>query len=284
MDNLLHILSEPDNIPVAAMIPLFIAALAWAVAKARRSRPQPRPGRPEKVHTWPYLVRVEFLAAAFVLVALIAWSLLVDAPLEQPADPMLTPNPAKAPWYFLGLQELLVYFDPWIAGVVIPGLIVLGLALIPYLDVNEKGAGWFNLAQRPFAVAVFLFGFFVLGLGLMVVGVFLRGPGWNFFWPWQYWDHTKVVAITNVNLPEALGVKGDPWRSVLGGFFVTGWFSLAPISYIFLRKRPAVRKLGPARYLIVSIILLAMLAVPLKVLLRLFFNIKYIWVTPWFNI
>ena len=70
----------------------------------------------DKVHTWPHLVRAEFLCTLFIIVLLIVWSLLVDAPLEEPANPTRTPNPSKAPWYFLGLQEMLVFFDPWHAG------------------------------------------------------------------------------------------------------------------------------------------------------------------------
>ena len=82
----------------------------------------------DKIHTWPHLVRVEFLVTIFVLVVLVIWALLLDAPLEEPANPTRTPNPSKAPWYFLGLQEMLVYFDPWHAGVVLPTLIKIGRA------------------------------------------------------------------------------------------------------------------------------------------------------------
>ena len=74
----------------------------------------------DKIHTWPHLVRNEFLIACAMMILLIVWSLLVDAPLEEPANPTRTPNPSKAPWYFLGLQEMLVFFDPWHAGVVLP--------------------------------------------------------------------------------------------------------------------------------------------------------------------
>ena len=282
MLNFLHILSKPDNIPIAAMIPLFALALLWAVKQAGRpSRPEAE--AQEKIHTWPYLARLEFLAAALTLIVLAVWSIMIDAPLEQAANTMVTPNPAKAPWYFLGLQELLVYYDPWIAGVIIPTFIIIGLALIPYLDVNEKGAGQFNFRDRPFAVSVFIFGFLALGLGLIIFGVFFRGPGWNFFWPWQYWDHTKVVAITNINLPEALGVKSARARFILGGILVFGWYSLGIPFYLAFRKRPFLQKLGWWRYGLVAFFLLAMFAIPIKILLRHIFNIKYIWVTPWFN-
>src|SRR5258705_2199322 len=91
---------------------------------------------PDKVHTWPYLVRGEFIAGCVLLLVLLVWSITVDAPMEEPANPTKTPNPSKAPWYFLGLQEMLVYFDPWIAGVVLPSLIIVGLMVIPYVDIN----------------------------------------------------------------------------------------------------------------------------------------------------
>src|SRR6266487_3244903 len=115
----------------------------------------------DKVHTWPYLVRSEFLCTLFVLVLLLVWSLLVDAPLEEPANPGRTPNPSKAPWYFLGLQEMLVYFDPWMAGVVLPSLIILGLCAMPYIDINPKGAGYYTLKDRKLAISTFLYGFMV---------------------------------------------------------------------------------------------------------------------------
>src|SRR5256885_353055 len=86
---------------------------------------------PDKVHTWPYLVRAEFISGCVLLLVLLVWSITVDAPMEEPANPTKTPNPSKAPWYFLGLQEMLVYFDPWIAGVVLASLIIVWLVGVP---------------------------------------------------------------------------------------------------------------------------------------------------------
>ncbi|HEY9787526.1 MAG TPA: hypothetical protein V6D17_19215, partial [Candidatus Obscuribacterales bacterium] len=114
---------------------------------------------PEKVFAWPGLLRIESLVALAAMIVLCVWSITIDAPLEEPANPAITPNPAKAPWYFLGLQELLVYFDPWIAGVLIPGLCIVGLMAIPYLDVNPKGNGYYTFERRAFAISTFLFGF-----------------------------------------------------------------------------------------------------------------------------
>ena len=283
MDNFFHILLKPDNIPIAFMVPLFAAALLWAYLQSGKSRPESGNDLSKKVHTWPYLVRAEFIAAMVVILVLTIWSIKIDAPLESAANPMITPNPAKAPWYFLGLQELLVYFDPWIAGVIIPGLIVFGLAAIPYLDTNPKGNGSYNIKERPFAVTVFCLGFFILGIGLIVFGVFFRGPGWNFFWPWEYWDHNKVVALTNINLPEALGAKTTFSQFVLGGVFEFCWYLLpVPVWYLY-RNRKSFQELGWLRYAIVSFLIMGMMAIPLKMALRHLFNIKYVWVTPWFN-
>ena len=111
---------------------------------------------PEKVHVWPYLVRLEFLCALFVAIALTVWSIVIDAPLEEAANPTKTPNPSKAPWYFLGLQDILVYFDPWFAGVIAPVLIIVGLMLIPYLDINPKGNGYYTYHERKVAIWVYV--------------------------------------------------------------------------------------------------------------------------------
>src|SRR5206468_1392851 len=113
----------------------------------------------DKIHTWPHLVRNEFLIACAMMILLIVWSLLVDAPLEEPANPTRTPNPSKAPWYFLGLQEMLVFFDPWHAGVVLPTFIILGLMVIPYPDINPKGNGYYCWKDRKWEIMTFIVGF-----------------------------------------------------------------------------------------------------------------------------
>ena len=240
---------------------------------------------PAKVHTAPYLVRVELIAALIFMVLLTVWSITIDAPLEEHANPTRTPNPSKAPWYFLGLQEMLVYFDPWIAGVVLPVLIIVGLSVIPYIDVNPKGSGYLTYKERNFAIPTFLFGFVILWVVLIIFGVFLRGPGWNFFWPWEYWDPHKVVALTNVDLPYALGSRSKTWDFVIGGLFVVGWYALGVGYYLWARRRsPTVQKMGLTRFGITAFLFLTMIALPVKMALRLAFNIKYVWVTPWFNI
>ena len=155
-----------------------------AMAKTHHRKTWPfKPGWEKEVHVWPFLLRIEFLAAIIVTIILMVWSITLNAPLEEPANPNLTMNPAKAPWYFLGLQEMLVYFDPWIAGVVMPTLIIVGLMVIPYIDTNPLGNGYYTWKQRKFAICTFLFGFIVLWIAMIIIGTFIRGPGWKWFWP-----------------------------------------------------------------------------------------------------
>ena len=263
---------------------------ATAAKPAGRRAGAPEPAVADRVHVWPYLVRNEFICSIIVMVILTVWSITIDAPLEEPANPTQTPNPSKAPWYFLGLQEMLVYFDPWFAGVVLPSLIIVGLMVLPYIDINPKGNGYYTFKERPFAIATFLFGFIFLWVSLIITGVFFRGPGWNLFWPWETWDPHMVIALTNVDLPAWGPFKwmGNPKIGeveVIGLVLIVLYFSTAVIFYYWGRDRSeAIRQLGPVRYGIVALLFLTMMGLPLKVVLRLAFNIKYVWVTPWFNI
>ena len=254
--------------------------------------PPPAPLKEDKIFTWPFLVRVEFIAGIIAMIGFMVWSIVLDAPLEGPANYTKTPNPSKAPWYFLGLQEMLVYFDPWIAGVVLPSLIIVGLMVIPYVDINPKGQGYYTFRERPFAVSVFSFGFLVLWISLIVVGVFLRGPGWNFFAPWLAWDPHKVVALTNVNLNMfiaqhlGLNILRDPTVACFFGLAVIGgYYSIGALIWFLKSKTSAaLQELGPIRYGIVAFLFLTMLALPIKMMLRWTLNIKYICIIPWFGI
>ncbi|HEX9780728.1 MAG TPA: cytochrome b N-terminal domain-containing protein [bacterium] len=192
---------------------IFLAVHFWRVRKDSFSV-QTGP----KVDVWPNLVSRELLAALLVTVILFVWSMLLGAPLEGEANLNVTPNPSKAPWYFLGLQELLVYFDPWIAGVVLPTLIVVGLMAIPYVDTNPKGLGrWPDLrrarlgplpvlttTERPFAVSVFMLGT-IMWFVLIFIGEFCRGPNWEWYWPWEDWSHRRISKMTLKNLPNLWG-------------------------------------------------------------------------------
>lgn len=242
----------------------------------------------DKVHTWPHLVRAEFLCALFVIVLLIVWSLVVDAPLEEPANPTRTPNPSKAPWYFLGLQEMLVFFDPWHAGVVLPTFIIMGLMVIPYIDINPKGNGYYTFAERKFELITYFFGFHVLWVSLIIIGTFLRGPGWNWFWPWERWDPHKVEAMTNIDLPYLVGLRDPLWSTIFGLVVVAGYFVVGTAAmYAWVRRlkgQEFMLRWGMPRFMTTSFLFLNMLAVLLKMVMRHALNIKYILVTPWINV
>jgi len=138
-------------------------------------------GEPQdKVNTWPHLVAAEFVALLVVTAVLTIFSVFVDAPLLELANFNEQPNPSKAPWYFLGLQELLSYFDPQIAGVLLPGLGLAGLAAIPYVDRNPST----RPSDRKLAIMVFTF-FLMASALLTIFGSFFRGPGFNFTFPWN---------------------------------------------------------------------------------------------------
>jgi hypothetical protein len=215
------------------------------------------------------------------------WSIALNAPLEEPANPNLTMNPAKAPWYFLGLQEMLVYFDPWIAGVVMPTLIIIGLMIIPYIDTNPLGSGYYTWKQRKFAIGTFLFGFIVLWVAMIIIGTFIRGPGWQWFWPGQTWDHNRLIYEVNRDLPDLFGItsnwiKGIFGLVVVGGFYAVGGLILHGF---FRRNNPKdYKRMSLLQYSLMMFFVLTMFALPIKMMLRLLFHIKYVWITPWFNV
>lgn len=336
--------SAPDNIPIVAML-FLVPFFTWMgisqamkndrliteleadpkLAKTHHRKVEPwRPGWARELHVWPYLVRIEFLATVIVTVVLFIWSITLNAPLEEPANPNLTMNPSKAPWYFLGLQEMLVYFDPWIAGVVMPSIIMVGLMVFPYVDSNPLGNGYYTLKQRRFALWMFGAGF-LMWIVLIVIGTFIRGPGWIWFWPGQTWDHNAVVFDKNVDLHDMIAqstigkalhlgfLATNPGKFifgmlVVGGFYIVGalffhWLMTVdfkrlrfPKSFNYnglhealfpknefeqkLLSRTSLLQYLTFQFFAVSVLL----ALPVKLILRLALTIKYVWVTPWFNI
>jgi hypothetical protein len=134
----------------------------------------------DKVHTWPHLLVVEFAALLIVTAGLVIFSAAVRAPLLQLADFNKTPNPSKAPWYFLGLQELLTMFHPMVAGVTIPGMGLFLLMVAPFIDKNPSH----HPKDRKFAISLFTL-FVMLWAVLVIIGSFFRGPGFNFVFPWN---------------------------------------------------------------------------------------------------
>ncbi|HEY1282735.1 MAG TPA: menaquinol-cytochrome c reductase cytochrome b subunit [Acidimicrobiales bacterium] len=134
----------------------------------------------DKVHTWPHLLVGEFVASLVCTAFTLVFSIFVNAPLLQLANVNRTPNPSKAPWYFLGLQELLTMFHPMVAGVTIPGMGIFGLMLAPYIDRNPSN----KPEDRKFAISIFTV-FLMFWAVLVIIGSFFRGPGFNFTFPWR---------------------------------------------------------------------------------------------------
>jgi menaquinol-cytochrome c reductase cytochrome b/c subunit len=133
----------------------------------------------DRVNVWPHLLVEEFVAMLILSAGLIIFSTFLNAPLRQLANANLTPNPSKAPWYFLGLQELLRYFHPMVAGIVIPTFILVVLAAVPYVDRNPS----VRPGDRKIAITMFTM-LFCFGATLTIIGCFFRGPGYNWIWPW----------------------------------------------------------------------------------------------------
>ncbi|MCY2967673.1 MAG: hypothetical protein NT069_29270, partial [Planctomycetota bacterium] len=216
---------------------------------------------------------------------LVIWGVVLQAPLEDPASSVKTPNPSKAPWYFLGLQEMLVYYDPWMAGVVLPSVILVGLMALPYIDFNKNGNGYYTFNQRKFSIITFLFGFIPLWIGLIILGTFLRGPNWNFFGIYEYWDVHKLQPL------PAAGADASALVKTLA-ILKREWVGLAAVLAYLLLLPPLMAgtifqkffvKMGFVRYMVLANLILFMAALPIKMVLRWAFNLKYIVAIPeWF--
>jgi hypothetical protein len=298
------IVGKPDNVPIVGLV-FLLSFFTWlATYKAVQNDDRIRQGLPpleklddEKVLVWPDLVYTELICMVAITALLLIWGIALQAPLEEPASSVKTPNPSKAPWYFLGLQEMLVYYDPWYAGVVLPSIVLGGLMAIPFLDFNKMGNGYYTIEQRKFSYLMFQTGFLLLWVVLIVLGTFLRGPNWNIFGPFEYWDPHKVLALNNVDLsqwfwinvlggsmpkaPENSGAGVQIlyilWRESLGIILVLGYFIFLPPVMVLIPffKRMFV-KMGLFRYMVMSNLLLLMATLPLKMVLRWLFNLKYI--------
>jgi hypothetical protein len=319
-----EIASSPDNVPIVALlflVPFYIwyafrqafandrliAELAAdpAAAKTKYRKTQPwHPKWDREVHTWPYLMRMEFLVALIITILLMVWSLTLNAPLEEPSNPNVTMNPAKAPWYFLGLQEMLVYFDPWIAGVVMPTLIIVGLMVVPYIDANPLGNGYYTYKQRRYAIWTFLVGFIGLWVSMITIGTFIRGPGWMWFWPSMTWDAERIEYTVNRNLDQIFGINGSWFHAIFhvpvdqAAIWARAVFGIFPLIIFFLIgawlvhmicmstefSRRIYKRMSLIQLVTMYLLLILMLSLPVKMLARLVFNIKYVWVTPWFSV
>jgi hypothetical protein len=296
------IVTKEDNVPIVMLI-FTVGFFTWlAFRKATTNDDRLAKGEPpvekledEKVLVWPDLVYTELVAMIVCTFVLVIWAVLLKAPLEQPASSAKAPNPSKAPWYFLGLQEMLVYYDPWMAGVVLPTMIIIGLISLPYIDFNQKGNGYFTFIQRKFAVSTFLFGFVVLWCTLIVLGTFLRGPNWNFFGPFEAWDPHKVLPLNNVNLSDMFWLRfgtvfeeGQGWfvRELPGIVLVLAYLLLLPPLLAKTVLRSFFIKMGFIRFFLLVNLIQFMAALPIKMILRWTINLKYIVYIPeyFFNI
>lgn len=300
-----RIVGKPDNVPIVGMI-FLLGFFTWlgthrAVENDRRlarGEPTIEQRDSEKVLVWPDLVYIELICMVGLTAFLIFWSLVLQAPLEEPASLMNTPNPSKAPWYFLGLQEMLLYFDPWMAGVVLPALIIFGLSAVPYVDKNKLGNGYYTIRQRRFAYLVYQFGFLALWISLILIGTFLRGPNWNYFGLYETWDVHKTANLNNVSLSEYFWVWLWHTQRPLAP---AGAGALARFGYIVLREAPGIVlltlyfivlpavlakgtkffralhvQMGTARYALMMFLLLTMTLLPIKMLARWTGNLSYI--------
>lgn len=301
--NFAAIVMKPDNVPIVGMVYL-LGFFTWlATYRAVQNDDRIARGEPpleklddEKVLVWPDLVYTEMICMVALTALLIVWAIGLRAPLEEASSSVKTPNPSKAPWYFLGLQEMLVYFDPWMAGVVLPTLVIVGLMAIPFLDYNKAGNGYYTIAQRKFSYIIFQLGFLELWVILIILGTFLRGPNWNFYGPYEPWDPHKVEALNNVDLSQYFwnGLLGQPLPKadagasglVQFGMIVLRELPGIALVFIFLLVLPPLMaltvfrdrflRMGFIRYMVMSNLLLMMTLLPIKMILRWTVNMKYI--------
>ncbi len=306
-----QIVGKPDNVPIVAML-FIVGYFTWLYFKravdndhrVAEGRPLFESEKNEKVLVWPDLVYTELICMVVLTVILVAWGIGLQAPLEEPASSVKTPNPSKAPWYFLGLQEMLVYYDPWLAGVVFPSMIIVGLMAIPYIDFNKKGNGYYTFNERKFAIVTFMFGFLPLWIAMIILGTFLRGPNWNIFGIYEFWDVHKLEVLNNVNLSEMFWLNGLHQPLPVAPAGSSGWLQAG---YILLREAPGFiavlaylmvlppvlallpyfrnfySRMGFIRYMVLTNVGLMMAALPIKMVLRWAINLKYIVAIPeWF--
>ncbi len=301
-----QIVGKPDNVPIVGML-FLVGYFTWlylqrSVENDRRiaaGLPKLEDEQSEQVLVWPDLVYTEMICMIVVTVVLILWGVALQAPLEEPASSVKTPNPSKAPWYFLGLQEMLVYYDPWMAGVVLPTIIIIGLMAIPYIDFNKKGNGYFTFDERKFSVATFLFGFLPLWVAMIILGTFIRGPNWNMFGPYEYWDVHKLEVLNNINLSDwfwgdfmGRAIPKSASAGDVGTILLREWMGILIVVAYLLALPPLGAltvfrgffiKMGFLRYMVLANLILFMAALPLKMFMRWQFKLKYIVAIPeWF--
>jgi cytochrome b/b6/petD-like protein len=285
------IITKPDNVPIVILFASVVFFSWLSLRRAVINDERTKRGEPtlegelskQKVFTWPDLVYTEFICLVLFTVALTVWSIKIAAPIEEPAATARTPNPSKAPWYFLGLQEMLVYFDPWIAGVLLPGFIIVGLMAVPYLDTNPKGNGYYTFDERPFAVPFFWVGFILFWVSFVILGTFLRGPNWSFFGPFEYWDIHKLEPMVNKDLSTMFWVdllnKPRPDNPLLrespGIVLLLGYFVVLPPLLAKTIMRKYYESMGGPRFYVFAHLFLWFVLMPIKMGLRWTVSLKY---------
>jgi hypothetical protein len=279
---------QADNIPVLLLL-CGVGFLAWfglnQAVNTDTKLAQANGSPQEEADPWLHLVYPEFLCVVLGLSGLLLWSLLVKAPLGSPATTAWAPNPIKAPWYLLSFQELLLYFDSWVVGGMLPLLTMLGVLSLPYLDCNPKGNRTYTFTQRWFAITVFLFGFLVLWLLPLLIAAFLRGPNWHLFGPFEPWDTQRADTDYVFTLSELywVGQRGQAleglsplWREAPGLGLLFLYLVILPLLLAPTLCRGWFVKLGLLRYSLLMVLLLLMLLVPIKMILVWTLNLKYL--------
>src|SRR5438045_8567664 len=175
------------------------------------------------------------------------------------------------------------------ACVVMPSLLIVGPMVIQYIDTNLLGNGYYTYKQRKFSIWTFIFGFIVLWVSMIVIGTLIRGPGWMWFWPGMTWDHNRLIFEVNRDLPDIFGIKDRVVKMifgaiVLGLYGAAAGFGIHKLITLTAFSKKIYARMSLLQYVVMQTFLLIMLALPVKILLRLVFRIKYVWVTPWFNV
>jgi hypothetical protein len=277
-----YLRGEPDAVALLLLLALVVGAVAVALRAGRRHDREARAvAERELVSTWPHLVRLELIAALATLLLVSWWAIGLAVPLGPPADPSVTPAVAKAPWFLVGVQELLQYFDAWLAGVVLPGVLIAGLCALPYLDRGE-GSGFYTWRGRPVVLGLTL-ALLVIWLAPLVVGLLWRGEHWALQPAWRPSTPDEVSPRLLLSIAERLRL-GPAAGQLLGAGLCLGPFLLVPLAWLRLRRRAWAARLGAARFCTAGALLVIGAGVVLKVVLVGALDIRYLWVTPWFRI
>ncbi len=295
-----YLLKEPDALALVLFLVIVSTALIIGLVKAvrqdrrrdtleennlQKEKPSalkdPPSGR-ELVTVWPHLLKRELFAAMLVCLILSWWAIIHEFPLGAPVDPQVTPTVAKAPWFFIGIQELLQYFDAWIAGVLLPLITILGLMALPYLDVSQEGVGQHTIKKRPLAISglLLLFGFWLCPA---VIGLYLRTENWSLGPAWRGAPIAESETFLYTSFAERFGLSSIA-NQILGGALCLGPFLALFAIWPRVKKRPWAKRMGFGRYFVATGLAVLACGVLLKILLQLALKVRYIWITPWFRI